>query len=93
MKIGEVRERIGSMKEEELRRLICEIYKAIPKNVKEEKNIDSFFDLQSNEKEKLPKETKVSNKPQVDMDVLEKFHPIAFVDSFSKIIGIIKADT
>ena len=72
MKIGEVRERIGSMKEEELRRLICEIYKAIPKNVKEEKNIDSFFDLQSNEKEKLPKETKVSNKPQVDMDVLEK---------------------
>ncbi len=25
-----------------------------------------------------------------DMDVLEKFHPIAFVDSFSKIIDIIK---
>ena len=43
MKVSEVRDAISTMDESQLRTLIAEMYKAIPKAVREEKDIDALF--------------------------------------------------
>lgn len=42
MKVSELKEKIKEYKEEDLRLLLTEMYKAIPKKVREEKNIDKM---------------------------------------------------
>ena len=63
MKIAEVREKTAKLDEEQLRKLICELYKAIPKATREEREIDLLFEP-AQESDKKQKEARVQ---KIDM--------------------------
>jgi len=69
MQIKEVRSIINNYSEEELRVLLAEMYKAIPKKVKEEKNIDRMIEDINSFKRSRRRVTR--KKESIDLDLLE----------------------
>lgn len=72
MLIGELRELIKKYKEEELRYIISEMYKSIPKKIKEEKNIDFIIsDLETYKQKGVSKKKDIIVFSQLKKDIEE----------------------
>ena len=69
MKIAEVREKLERYSDKELRIIIAEMYKAIPKAIKEDKDIDALINNPLNA-DKTGK-TRKQKSPPPDMEVIE----------------------
>ncbi len=60
MKVGELRNKLSTMKKEEIIKIASEFYKLIPKNKKEDYNIDSYLDNSKTKKIKIIKKDEIS---------------------------------
>ena len=69
MRIDDVRSLLDQYSEDQLRLIIAEMYKAIPKKVKEDKNIDSL--LKAPEEFKKSKTTKTKKPTPPDIELVE----------------------
>lgn len=70
MRINEVRERLDKYSKDQLRLIIVEIYKALPKAIKEDRDIDAIISNPDAFK-KGKKKAKKKQEPLPDMDELE----------------------
>lgn len=68
MKIGELREKLKGREKEELQTLLVDLYKLIPKSIKDEKNIDALIDNPTRFKQTGIKEPTAA----IDLDTLKR---------------------